>query len=553
MLSAGITAGVYSLSLARTQPDLSFAGGSGARGAAELAAGWALLAVGLTSWARRPASRFGALLAVASLAWFLLEWNNPGASSVVFTTGLVLSLAAPPLVAHAVLSYPDGRLGTPALRASVATAYAASVFLLGLLPALLFDPAAAHCSDCPRNILLLRADSDLHDNLIRVGVYAGLAWSLTVIALAAWRIVRSTPAQRRSAGPVLLAGCVYVGLIAADFAHGLNRGFLSTDEIDRELWLWQSAALVVLSLSVTWTWLRARRTRVAIARLALEAANAPRPGGLADALGHKLGDDSLRITYPLAGGTRHVDAQGHPADLDGTVTPLRRGGQTIALLIHRPGLFDEPDLIDEVTAAAGLALENERLQAETSAQLEDLRQSRARIVAAADEARRRLEHNLHDGAQQRLVALSLSLRLARGSASHETAARLVQAEDELREALGALRELAHGIYPASLADEGLGAAFESLAESGSDPIDVSLGNARFDPAVEAAAYFLVAELVRRSPGRTNVRVYHVEGMLVLEADSAGEHDLPGLYDRVRALDGNLTVEVGRIRAEIPCA
>src|SRR5215470_1286810 len=258
-------------------------------------------------------------------------------------------------------------------------------------------------------------------------------------------LVRSTPARRRLAAPVVVAGCVYLGVVAADFAHSLHRGYLGNDGLDRRLWLGEAAALCALSLAVIWAWVRARRTRSALARLVIELAESPPPGGLRDVLADVLRDPSLQLAYPLAGG-RIADARCRPVELTGEVTPIVRGGQRVALLSHRPGLLAEPALADEVAATARLALDNERLQAEAWSQLEDLRASRARIVQSGDAERRRLVRDLHDGAQQQFVTLSLALRLARTRSGPgldpALAGRLDLAEAELRAALADLRELA---------------------------------------------------------------------------------------------------------------
>jgi signal transduction histidine kinase len=221
-----------------------------------------------------------------------------------------------------------------------------------------------------------------------------------------------------------------------------------------------------------------------------------------------------------------------------------------------------PGLPEEVAAAAHLALENERLQAETRAQLEDLRASRTRIVESGDAERRRLERDLHDGAQQRLVGLLLALRLARSGlgSDPELLARIEEAEAELRAALAELRELARGIFPAVLADEGLAAALEALEEESPIPIEITaLTDERFDAAVEAAAYFVVTEAVRRSAASAlKIRAAWRNGRLVVEVEGdCAPDEILDLDDRVGALDGR--VEITRwpggrvtIRAEIPC-
>jgi signal transduction histidine kinase len=565
LFAGGITFAAVTLAIARGDPAYSFAGESVVRAAAEVAAGLSLLGVGLIAWVRRPESRFGVLLAAAAFGWFLVEWNNPGIGSTVgFALGLTLSAVAPPLVAHAALAYPGGRLASRLDRLGLAVAYVGAVVVLGLLPALVFDPAVQGCGDCPRNPLLVHDSARVYDGLNRIGVYGGLAWSLALIALLAHRLVRSTPALRRLVWPVLAAAAAYLGAVAWDFAHSLSRGTLGNDQTDRNLWLAEAAALVALAVGVLWSRVRGRRTRGAVARLVVELAESPVPGGLRAMLAETLGDQSLKLAYPLADG-RLVDASGRTLALDGGVTPLVRGGQEIALLSHQPGLLDDPGLVEEVAAAARLALDNERLEAETQAQLEDLRASRARVIATGDAERRRLERDLHDGAQQRLVGLSLALRLARSrlgpDADVVSLARIEDAEAELRAALAGLRKLAHGIFPAVLADEGLAAALEALTEDAPIPIEITaLPDERFDAAVEAAGYFVVSETLRRSDA-TSLAVGAVrrDRRLVIEVEGDGTlEDTVGLDDRVVALDGTLTVTHAqqgtrlRIHAEIPC-
>ena len=279
VLAAGLGLGVFSLAVARGGTGYSFGGSSAFAGAAELVAGYALLAVGFTAWMRPRQARVGVILVAASFAWFLLEWSNPAAGSAVFTTGLVLYAAAPPLVAHAMLAYPDGRVGWWPGRLGLALGYAGSVLVLGLLAAAVFDPASEGCAQCPRNLLLAVGGGSAYGSVSRAGVYLGLSWSLLVILLAAGGLARSTPARRRQAAPVVVAGCAYLGLVAADFARSLHRGFLGDDGLDRQLWLGEAAALCVLSLAVVWAWVRARRTRSALARLVIELAESPPPGG----------------------------------------------------------------------------------------------------------------------------------------------------------------------------------------------------------------------------------------------------------------------------------
>ena len=565
LLVPGIGLGVGSVLIARNAPGGSLAGASTASAAVLLGTGWALLACGAVAWTRRPASRFGAILAAAGCAWFLVEYNNPGVgSALLFTVGLLTYAACPAVVAHASLAYPGGLVAGRLECAVLALAYLSTLAALGLVPALAFDPAAAGCTQCPDNLLGIASDPALVETSTRIGLVAGLIWTSALAALAAWRVVRSSSAARILTAPVLLPLVAYLGLVAAAYGHGAARGYLSNDGIDRALWYGQAAALGALVLGVCWAWVRGWRARTSVARLVIELSEAPASGALRDALARALGDPSIELAYPVGSG-RSVDAHGRPIELsesDGRiVTPLVRSGRPVAFLVHRAELRDDPGLLEDVGAAASLALDHERLEAEARAQLEQLRAARARTIAAGDAERQRLERDLHDGAQQRLVVLSFALRLLRGRLGDAQAEHVDAAERDLRGALEELRELARGIYPAVLADEGLATALEALTETGRTPIALdALPDERLAPAIEAAAYFLVAEVVKRGDGaRVAVRVGVADGRLTVEIGTGSvlDGDLIDLEDRIGALDGELTVERAqagtKIRAEVPCA
>jgi signal transduction histidine kinase len=301
------------------------------------------------------------------------------------------------------------------------------------------------------------------------------------------------------------------------------------------------------------------------------------PGSLRQSLAHALGDPSLELAYWVHDGT-YVDVDGHavalPAEGSARVaTAVERSGRPVAALVHDASLRDHPELVDAVVAAAGLALENERLQAELRARLEELRASRFRLVETADVERRRLERNLHDGAQQRLVALSLSLALAqREFGSYPAVIEMLErTRSDLADALAELRELARGIHPSLLTDRGLKAALEALAKRTLVPVELDgLPDERLPDGVEAAAYYLVAEALTNvtkyaRASMASVRVLRENGHVIVEirddgiggADARRGSGLRGLADRIEALDGRLELDSPpgagtRIRAEIPC-
>jgi signal transduction histidine kinase len=571
--------GLLTLTEARSAPGFSFGGTSWVAAVAELGAGLAVIAAGVADSLRRPSSRAGLLLAVAGIGWFFTDWNNAGlASPLAFSFGLAFSALAPPLVAHAALAYPTGRLGTRRDVGAVLFAYVGAGLLLGLAPALFFDPGQQGCSMCPANLLQVRSEPGLYDGLVRVGLGVGLLWVAALVAVGTVRIVTATPPLRRMLWPVLFpAGCFLV-LVAADFAYSWPRGTLSNDPPDYRLWLAEATFLVLMALGVAWAWVRDRRTRSALVRLMMKAAEFAPPGGLRDVLAQMLDDASLDIAYLIGEPPRHVGANGQPASVEPgngqDVTSLARDGRTVATLRHRAGLLDDPGLVREMVAAARLGMDNERLRAEVLAQVEDLRAARARIVATGDVERRRLERDLHDGAQQRLVALSLALRVihpTRGAVSAQRIAGLIdQADQELRLAIDELRDLARGIYPAVLVDEGLAAAVEALAEISPIPLTIAvLPQERLPTPVEAAGYFLIAAAcgLVAAAGAAELMVlakYDAESLTIHLTSEVAisslefEASLSDVADRVGAVGGSLCVEcspadAATIIAQLPCA
>jgi signal transduction histidine kinase len=569
--------GLLSFLIAQSHPGATFGGESWEAGVAELVAGWAMIGAGLYVWWGREEARSGFLLAMAGMAWFVAEWDNPGIGiGVAFTVGLAAHPLAPALVAHAVLAYPFGRLSSRVERLAITVAYV-DALVLGFVAALFFDPRRQGCSLCPPNLLVLDSRSDLFESLNLWGVWLGVVWTIGIAALCIWRLARASAPLRRVTAAVLVGGIAYLLLVLWGFVHRLPKGVLITDLLEYRLWLGQVAALCVIGLGVAWSWLLRRRTRSVMASLVVELGESPPLGALGEVLARSLGDPDLKVAYPLP--ERLVDATGTPVDPtehEGrTVTPLARRGQTVAMLFHRPGLLDDPAVVDEVVAATRLALENERLQAEVLAQLEDLRASRARIVATGDAERRRLERDLHDGAQQRLIGLSLGLRLAHSKVGPHPDPKLIalihRTEHALRMAIDELRELAHGIYPAVLTDEGLSAAVEALAYRVSFPIEiVAMPEERLPSPVETAAYFLIAEVtgsiasLAGASGAT-VDVRHDGKRLVIavtddgvgDADRDLESGFTDLADRIGALEGKLRVLYApagalTIQAEIPC-
>ena len=543
------------------RPDIARAGESAAALAGELAAGALLVAAALAAQAWRPRPRFTGPLAAAGIGWLLFEWNSPGAGPA-FTAGLVLYAAWPPLLAHAALRGPNERpLGRPAV-ALLIVAYATSLGMLGLASAALYDPLAQGCLDCPANRLLMTSDPGRWHELGQLGLMLSVAWTAAFAVLAFGRLARFSPAGRRVAAPVLVPSAAALALFGVSALHGRERGFLSNDPTDHALWVGEIAALALVAAGVVWERVRARRARSALARLVVDLGASPLPGGLEHQLAGALDDPSLRLLHSVDGERGWIDSEGReaamPSDADRAVTSVVARGREVSVLVHRLGLLDDPGFAQEIASAARLAIEHERLHASRSAQLERLRLSRARLVATADAQRRQLERDLHDGAQQRLLTLSIAVRLARrqlGRGDPALERELAATESELGVALAELRELAQGLFPMVLTNEGFGAALEVLAERTPRLVTGALPDGRFAAPVESAAYFVVSEVLRREPnGDVAVDARREGDRLVVEVRTVAE--LTGepieIEDRVGALGGALIVDGRHLRAELPC-
>jgi hypothetical protein len=541
--AVALAAGVTALLVARGRPDLSLAADSTLAQIAFLLAGWLAIAAGVVrSWEGE--RLLGTLLVLAGCAWFVAETNSPGAQfAPLFTLGLVGAAATPAFLAHAGLTVAR----PPRWRTLAGFAYAAAIGVLGVGGALVFDPVAEGCSDCAANLLRVASRPGLHVDVERWGTRLAAVVAIAASILIAWPLVVGSATRRRALAPTLVPIAGFLAFAAAAHLRAWDRGFFSNDPTDRALWFGQAACLAGIAAGVGLERIRARRTRVALAGLVVELATSPRPGGLRGVLAISLGDPSLEIRYPVRGGG-WIDQEGRSAVRrpGQAETTLTRDGAVVAVVLHRPGLLEDARLVHEIQRAARLAIDHERLQADLGAQLARLRESRARIVAASDAERRRLERDLHDGAQQGLVRLALY-------------AGPGPAGDELSAALQDLRALAHGIFPSVLKDQGLAAAIVSLAEWNPRVQIDALPGARCPAQTEAAAYFCVAGLAQDA-GRLEISGVVEDGRLVLtlNADHVSSATAVDLEDRTGALGGSLNLKrvtdgVAHLRLEFPCA
>jgi PAS domain S-box-containing protein len=650
-------------------------------------AGASFIAAGLIALYRRPYNRTGLYLAGVGYLWglgALGEANN----DVVFTFGYALgNLAFIPFVAL-VLAYPTGRLAPRPDRLLVEIA--AGFILIGPPLLLMFAKDPPSCDNCLDSAMTV-VDSPRTATVIdSIGSAIGIAVIAAVVAILVRRWRRASRALRRVLLPVYLAGVASLAVLLV--VNVVNQIWSPATDVIASFFLVLFAAVPFAFLFGI---LRSRLARGSVAGLVVSIG---RGMPLRDAIADALGDPTLELAYRLEARDQFVDREGRAYELPQpdsgrAASIVERDGRPVGALVHDESLCDEPELIDSVSAAVALALDNERLEAELRAQYDflntivntapslllsidpegvirnlnlatvtasghdrddevrgrlfwevfidpdereamiarfraaapdhppaeyenaftnargeprviawrsapvhdetgrvvrivaggldvtlrkqqeqELRASRARIVAAGDEERRRLERNLHDGAQQRLVALSLALRLAQARVASDPGGAielLAGAADELAQALEDLRELARGIHPAVLTDRGLNAALEGLAARTPLPVELTTLDERLPEPIEAAAYYVVAEAITNvvkhaDASSVAVRLAAANGTVTIEvaddgvgaADPSSGTGLRGLADRLAALDGRLRVESPpsggtRVVAQIP--
>jgi signal transduction histidine kinase len=534
------------------EPPTSYAGATTLAAATGLVAGIGLLGAGSALWLERGRDRAALLLVLTGMAWFAPDWVGweEGPSSVR-SVGAVVAPFLPALLLDLAATVAGGRVA----RLTSHAVYAGTA-VVSVGRALFRDPLLdPHCwSNCTDNVFLVQPDPGVGRTLDAALPRVVFAAAALAIFLSIWRAVVASPAARRTELPLLVA-IAFAG--AAEAAYGLALILDPAESAERalfrSLYIAAGGALSLVALAVGWTIARARKRRSAVARLATDLEAAPAAGELGAALARSLGDPRLDVAYPV--GDRLVDGDGRPVAVDGrTATPLVRAERTVAVILHETDTVQHEELERELGSAARLAIENERLRAEVLSRLDDLRASRVRIVDTADAERRRLERDLHDGAQQQLLALSYDLRRALSKADGELATVLHAGVDEVQAALEELRQLAHGIHPAVLSESGLDAALTTLADTAAVPLEVvSRTDERFPWGAEATAYAVALEALERAgEDGLAIRVARHGDTLVVEAEGASVPPTTYLADRVGALGGTLSATPLGLRAEIPC-
>jgi len=534
--------------------------------------GLSFLVAGIAAWVRWPASRLGLLFTIAGYLYLLPYMLTNLANPVAFTIGNLTQGIYTAAVVHLGLAWPSGRLRSRFECGVVIAEYAQNIGL-NVTGMMTWNPASSGCNaGCPGNLLLLGGGSQSVLNPINtIGGFTGIALTVIVLALIVrhWRAARGW--TRRAMVPLVwLAPAVGVEQTLTGSALNLSLPDLVTFGLGPLVMLAGPALFVISTV-------RARTAGGALGTAIVDLEPEASPGRLRDALARALGDSTLQLAFLQPDGTGYLDTSGQVVevsrpDTGRAVVPVP--GSDVAVLVYDEGLELEPQLVRLTAAAASMALEHARLQAEVEAQLEQVRASRARIVEAGDAERRRLERDLHDGAQQRLVTLSLALGMARDRAAAgdpELGALIESASKEAREALTELRELARGIHPAVLTQTGLAGALQALVER--SPVATTITevpDGRFPAAIEATAYFVVSEALANvakhaMAGGAQVTIGRRPGRLVVEvsddgaggAQPEGGSGLRGLADRVASVGGVLRVDSPpgrgtRLEADIPC-
>jgi signal transduction histidine kinase len=525
--------------------------------------GVSFAACGLIAWRRRPDSAVGPMLTVAGFGVLLSAILGQVDSSVAFTLVLLFGELWIALYAALILSFVTG--GRLATRIDVLLVDA---FVFGLL---VLQFAVQLFLPDERNLLVVWPDAGVASALLKVQ-WAELALaSLGVVAVTVHRWHVASPPRRRALLPSLggsLSGVLFSANLVTLIAGSPSVVIVTA----------LNAALLTVPAALLWGLLRSRLARSGLADMFREIGSL-RGVRLEAGLAKALGDPALVLAYRVPGERSYMDGRGRGVALpaprsDRAAAPVERDGRELAMLVYDASLEDDPELVAAVAAAAAIALDDARLQAESEDRLAELRASRERIVAAGDAERRRLERNLHDGAQQRLVFVALQLRMIERRIDTDPAVAkqmVTSAGEELSKSLEDLRELARGLHP-SVLNHGLKAALDSLASRSVVPTTVSFdATARLPEPVELAAYFVACEALANvakyaHATKAVVRVSRRDGVAVIEiaddgvggADETAGTGLQGLADRVAALDGTLRILSPRgtgtvVTADLPCA
>ena len=513
----------------------------------------------------------GWLFALTGILW-LVSWCTEWPVGPVPVVSLVLGQTSLAFGAWVVLRYPGSRLARPAERWYVLTLF--SWLTAGEL--LLVLVSRPEWTDIAGSVWWPRITENHHlfhliGQVYSVGI---LVFAVAFMILLGQRLSAARGVARSEQVPL----AVVAGATATLTISEMTAGFYDLPQNEMfVVWMVEGIAMLAAPIAFAVVALQQRLARLAVADLVLSVGGTATPESVLHALRQALRDPDLEILYWMPQSGTHVSATGQIAETlptgdDRLVVPIAtRSGEPLAVVVTTPLLRRRRDVVAAAAAAVGMALENGRLHAELRAQLHQVAQSRTRIVEAGLAERRRLERDLHDGAQQRLLGVAMMLSSARLRATEQgTVDTIDLAGAEVRAALAELRDLARGIHPAVLTQYGLEAALEGVAERLPMPVTVSVPRTRLLPNVEATAYFVATEALTNAvrhahagQARVEVRLENEEVLVDVTDDGRGGAavrpggGLAGLADRVRALGGDIAISSSpadgtRLSARIPC-
>ena len=519
---------------------------------------------------RRPGNRLGYILLALAVATAVMSLQ--GATQPLLH---ILGVAVEPvmflLAYYAVFAFPDGRLA--GLLEKLLLAGMALYFLTGFVPYLFFSPVVgggaplAGCTaDCPTNAFMIADRPTIAASYGSDGSYAVIAIMSATLACLVYRMGTASRPRRRALLPVYLpALALTVPLL---IFHGVVTQLLHLDART----IWDIGWVVTIArCALPYGFLLAIVQSTFFAATALKAivgrlVESPNAAQLRTTLAEALDDPSLELAFPLDGAGGFVDSNGRPITPMPTAgraaTPVNRNGDTLAVIVHDNALNTDPELVATAGQALLLAVENGRLMTELDSTTAELRASRARVVAAGDAERRKVERDLHDGAQQHLVALRIRVGLAGelAEADPQVALRLADLGTELEEILQELRDLSQGLNPPVLREFGLREALASVSRRSASPARLEAGAiGRYPEEIESAVYFCCLEGLQNvaKHAGTNasavIRVWEREHELCLEIEDDGAGcdvasarnagtGFTNMTDRVAALGGSLSVE-----------
>ena len=542
------------------------------------------VAVGLYAWRRDPGNRFGRLLIAVGLVWSVSLLSESG-DEVLYSIGRVAAWLIEPALIYVVLAFPSGRLASRVERWLVAVT-ALAVALLFLPTALLVEhypepsPWASCGRDCPQNAFMVTSTEPAFvDDVLRPlrESVAALLFTGVIVVLAS-RIRSASRLARRTLTPVLVVAILRYAIMVV-YMLLLRR--VAPESLTAEALGWVfSMSVPLMALGFLAGLIRQRLlVAEALQRLSLQLRHHPTRDGLQRLLAEAVDDPLLELAYKVPG-NGWVSGAGLPVQLppDGRercVTEVDGDGRAVAAVIHDAALRDHGAYVGAVASFAITAVENQRLAAGLDASMRDLRESRARVLSVADAERRRIERDLHDGAQQRLVALRIKLQLAEELMQTDPARGTQVLHDlggEAEDAIDEVRSLARGVYPPLLADRGLAEALRGVARRAPLPTTVDVdGLGRHPAEIENAVYFSCLEALqnasKHADGATRVSISVTEGDALRfevaddgpgfsEAERGAGAGLANMRDRLAAVGGVLAVssaagEGTRVSGRIP--